>query len=156
MDRPTLNFSGFDHEDGLVGATWKLNINQDVMFVALWVGPNYNNYGNPPAFHGRHAEMQVGLPANWETRSPARSGFHQLMEFYNHRWPLGALVGQPPAVAYTLQIEARQPDQHQQIRIYKASGPATDEKHLTCARALVCPSAKIFSYRLATTTAVTL
>lgn len=36
--------------------------------------------------------------------------------FYNHRRPHKALGGQPPAVVYSLEIEATQPDQQEQIR----------------------------------------
>ena len=47
----------------------------------------------------------------WETGSHARAGVRNWMEFYNHRPPHKALGGQPPAVIYSLQIEAAQPDQ---------------------------------------------
>ena len=52
----------------------------------------------------------------WETGSQARAGVRNWMEFYNHRRPHKALGGQPPAVIYSLQIEAMQSDQQEQIR----------------------------------------
>ena len=52
----------------------------------------------------------------WETGSQARAGVRNWMEFYNHRRPHKALGGRPPAVVYSLQIEATQPDQQEQIR----------------------------------------
>ena len=52
----------------------------------------------------------------WETGSQARAGVRNWIEFYNHRRPHKALGGQPPAVIYSLQIEAMQPDQQEQIR----------------------------------------
>ena len=52
----------------------------------------------------------------WETGSHARAGVRNWMEFYNHRRPHKALGGRPPAVVYSLQIEATQPDQQEQIR----------------------------------------
>ncbi|MBU2956524.1 hypothetical protein [Paracoccus sp. C2R09] len=38
------------------------------------------------------------------------------MEFYNHHRVHKALGGQPPAVVYSLTVEATQPDQQEQIR----------------------------------------
>lgn len=52
----------------------------------------------------------------WETGSHARAGVRNWMEFYNHRRPHKALGGRPPAVVYSLQIEATQPDQQEQVR----------------------------------------
>ena len=52
----------------------------------------------------------------WETGSQARAGVRNWMEFYNHRRPHKALGGRPPAVVYSVQIEATQPDQQGQIR----------------------------------------
>ncbi|MBM1834629.1 transposase, partial [Sulfitobacter pseudonitzschiae] len=51
-----------------------------------------------------------------ETGSQARTGVRNWMEFYNHRRPHKALGGRPPAVVHSLQIEATQPDQQEQIR----------------------------------------
>ena len=52
----------------------------------------------------------------WETGSQARAGVRQWMEFYNYHRPHKALGGQPPAVVYSLKVEATQPDQQEQIR----------------------------------------
>ena len=52
----------------------------------------------------------------WETGSEARAGVRNWMEFYNNRRPHKAPGGRPPAVVYSLQIEATQPDQPEQIR----------------------------------------
>ncbi|MBL3560152.1 DDE-type integrase/transposase/recombinase [Rhodovulum sulfidophilum] len=49
----------------------------------------------------------------WDTGSQARAGVRNSMEFYNHRRPHKALGDQPPAVIYSLQIEAAQPDQQE-------------------------------------------
>ncbi|MBM1818240.1 transposase, partial [Sulfitobacter pseudonitzschiae] len=51
----------------------------------------------------------------WETGSQARTGVRNWMEFYNHRRPHKALGGRPPAVAYSLQIEATQPDRKRPV-----------------------------------------
>ncbi|MBM2294349.1 transposase [Sulfitobacter pseudonitzschiae] len=51
----------------------------------------------------------------WETGSQVRAGVRQWMKFYNRRRPHKALGGQPPAVVYSLQIEATQPDLQEQI-----------------------------------------
>ncbi|MFN4099170.1 MAG: transposase [Pararhodobacter sp.] len=52
----------------------------------------------------------------WETGSQARAGVRKRMEFYNYRRPHKAVGGRPPAVFYSLQIAATQPDQQEQIR----------------------------------------
>ena len=52
----------------------------------------------------------------WETGSQARTGVRNWMEFYNHRRPHKALGGRPPAVVYSLTVEATQPHQQEQIR----------------------------------------
>ena len=52
----------------------------------------------------------------WETGSQARAGVRNWMEFYNNRRPHKALGGRPPAVVYSLKVEATQPDQQEQIR----------------------------------------
>ncbi len=50
----------------------------------------------------------------WETGSQARAGVRKWIEFYNHLRPDKALGGRPPAVVYSLQLEATQPDQQEQ------------------------------------------
>lgn len=52
----------------------------------------------------------------WEIGSQARAGVRKWMEFYNQRRPHKALGGHPPAVVYSLKVEATQPDQQEQIR----------------------------------------
>ena len=47
----------------------------------------------------------------WETGSQARTGVRNWMEFYNHRRPHKTLGGRPPAVVYSLTVEATQPHQ---------------------------------------------
>jgi putative transposase len=59
----------------------------------------------------------------WETGSQARAGVRKWMEFYNHRRPHKALGGRPPAVVYSLRLEATQPDQQEQIRAWKTPDP---------------------------------
>jgi Transposase and inactivated derivatives len=45
----------------------------------------------------------------WEAGSQARAGVRNWMEFDNHRRPHKALGGRPPAVVYSMQIEATNP-----------------------------------------------
>jgi putative transposase len=52
----------------------------------------------------------------WKTRSHARAGVRNWIEFYSHRRPHEAVGGRPPVVVYSLQIEATQPDQQEQVR----------------------------------------
>jgi len=68
----------------------------------------------------------------WETGSQARAGIRNWMEFCNNRRPHKALGGRPPAMVYSMKVEASQPDQQEQIRAKKnaRSCPGNGE-HLT-------------------------
>ena len=61
-------------------------------------------------------EVLLEVRARLGLRGEARAGVRNWMEFYNHRRPHKALGGRPPAVVYSMQIEATQPDQQEQIR----------------------------------------
>ena len=52
----------------------------------------------------------------WETGLQARTGVRNWMESHNHRRPHKTLGGRPPAVVYSLTVEATQPHQQEQIR----------------------------------------
>ncbi len=84
---------------------------------------------SPICPHSADLALPNRLPGNgcavgfWETGSLARAGVRKRMEFYNHRRPHKASGGQPPAMVYSLKVEATHPDQQEQIRAWKTPDP---------------------------------
>ena len=99
----------------LLGWTWHHDSGQQLTIAKLAIDTGYlDNIFIERLW--RTLKYECTYRHAWETGSQARAGVRQWMEFYNHRRPHNALGGQPPAVIYSLQIEATQPDQQEQIR----------------------------------------